>query len=274
MSRARRYVIVVAVVAAATAAAATAFGQTVTIGQPVGGATCALAGVFFQTSVASTSASFVVPAGQWTLTSWSTDSNGAGSMGLVVVRANGGGTYKVVGTSPVEDLSALGAGVKTFSTSISVQGGDLLGFWGQFGTNCGFSTGNAGDEFGLLGGSHPSTGTVFTPSVLSTATMDISATLTRGSGSSPGNSSRGGYCSVAGDTWADGSAIPAGTFLNLDIGQASSDARFKGATPAAYFQGAGITCDNPPTGYMDTGTKVNSGGVVSVDGLYEYWSKS
>lgn len=88
------------------------------------------------------------------------------------------------------------------------------------------------------------------------------------------SSPRGGYCSVAGNTNPDGTPIPPGTFLNLDVGQATSDVNYKGAVPAAYFEGIGISCDNPPPGYTDTGTKVNSGGVVSADGLYEYWVKS
>jgi hypothetical protein len=89
----------------------------------------------------------------------------------------------------------------------------------------------------------------------------------------PVTSERGGYCSVAGNTNADGSPLAPGTFLNLAAGQASSDPRYKGAVPAVYFKGIGISCDNPPPGYSDSGAKVNSGGVVSADGLYEYWVK-
>jgi hypothetical protein len=85
---------------------------------------------------------------------------------------------------------------------------------------------------------------------------------------------RGGYCSVAGDTYPDGTPIPPGTFLNLPVTQASSDPHYTGVVSAAYFQGIGISCDNPPPGYTDSGTKVNSGGFVSADGLYEYWVKS
>jgi hypothetical protein len=87
-------------------------------------------------------------------------------------------------------------------------------------------------------------------------------------------SPRGGYCAVIGNTWADGTSIAPGTFLNLERGQASTDPEYKGATPAAYFQGIGITCDSPPAGYTDTGTKVNGGGATASDAIYEYWAKS
>ena len=50
----------------------------------------------------------------------------------------------------------------------------------------------------------------------------------------------------------NGTAIPAGTFLDLGVNQPATDARLKGATPAFYYQGKGISCDNLP-GYTKTG---------------------
>ena len=46
----------------------------------------------------------------------------------------------------------------------------------------------------------------------------------------PVGTGRAGYCAAAGDTWANGTAIPAGTFLNLASGQPSADSHYAGAT--------------------------------------------
>ena len=67
------------------------------------------------------------------------------------------------------------------------------------------------------------------------------------------HAARAGYCSVAGDTWLDGSPIEPGTFLNLDDGQPSTDWHYTGATPALDVQGLGLTCDPPPAGYGEQG---------------------
>ena len=65
---------------------------------------------------------------------------------------------------------------------------------------------------------------------------------------------RGGYCSIAGNTWQDGTAILAGTFLNLADGQpAAGD--YKGATSSYYLEGLGISCV-VPAGYAPTGESV------------------
>ena len=61
--------------------------------------------------------------------------------------------------------------------------------------------------------------------------------------------SRVGYCSVAGDTWKDGSPMTAGTFLDLVDGQPLTDPHYRGATYASYVEGRGLTCDAPPAGY-------------------------
>jgi hypothetical protein len=64
-----------------------------------------------------------------------------------------------------------------------------------------------------------------------------------------------GYCSVAGNTWADGTAIPAGTFLNLDAGQTENDPHYAGATSAFYYEGRGISCGTL-AGYTRTSERV------------------
>jgi len=50
------------------------------------------------------------------------------------------------------------------------------------------------------------------------------------------------YCSVAGDTWRDGTPITPGTFLNLLANQPATDSHYTGAVVAWYVQGEGLTC--------------------------------
>jgi hypothetical protein len=113
------------------------------------------------------------------------------------------------------------------------------------------------------------TTTAWTPHV---GNVDLAFTASFSSEES--SSPRGGYCAVAGNTTPAGAPIAPGTFLNLELGQASSDPNYKGAVAAAYFQGAGITCDDPPSGFRDTGTKVSEDGTMFGDAIYEYWTKT
>jgi hypothetical protein len=81
---------------------------------------------------------------------------------------------------------------------------------------------------------------------------------------------RGGYCSVAGNTFPDGTTIPPGTFLNLEIGQPDTDPFYAGAYPANYIEGIGLTCDPPPAGYVQDGLFP---GPFPQGNLYPYWRK-
>jgi len=82
---------------------------------------------------------------------------------------------------------------------------------------------------------------------------------------------RVGYCSVPGNTWADGSPIAPGTFLNLAQGQPGSDSHYIGAYPADYLQGVGITC-NVGAGFAPTGTEVGFWGDDT--GQYAFYAKA
>ena len=70
---------------------------------------------------------------------------------------------------------------------------------------------------------------------------------------------RGGYCSVKGNTWPNGTPLDPGTFLDLGTEQPNTDANFTGATPAFYYEGVGISCDRL-SGYHATGELVGYGG--------------
>jgi hypothetical protein len=81
-----------------------------------------------------------------------------------------------------------------------------------------------------------------------------------------------GYCSVAGNTnGITGAAIAPGTFLDLNYGQPTTDPHYKGAQPAIFVQGKGITCDPPPAGYVLSGLAGAAQGTI--DGAYPYWTK-
>lgn len=61
---------------------------------------------------------------------------------------------------------------------------------------------------------------------------------------------RTGYCAAAGNfNPFTGAPIKAGTFLDLWFGQPNTDPSYKGATPANFKIGVGLTCDGgTPTG--------------------------
>jgi hypothetical protein len=90
---------------------------------------------------------------------------------------------------------------------------------------------------------------------------------------------RAGYCSVAGDTYPDGTPIPVGTFLNLALGQPAVDPEYAGAQPAFYIQGIGVTCNPPsssfslsPVGPVDGLGQPNPPGVQLPGNIYPYYT--
>jgi hypothetical protein len=61
-----------------------------------------------------------------------------------------------------------------------------------------------------------------------------------------------------------------GQFLQLDYDQARSDPRYKGATFANFIAGQGLTCAQPPPGYVRHGFATSDLGVPP--GVYPYYS--
>jgi hypothetical protein len=84
------------------------------------------------------------------------------------------GQYTVVGVSATEALTA--STLNTFSTSIAVQGGDIIGSLTPDGGNCVDTTGVGGDAFGFQF-TTPTVGQVLTVSNGSGFLLDIAATL-------------------------------------------------------------------------------------------------
>ena len=88
----------------------------------------------------------------------------------------------------------------------------------------------------------------------------------------PNEQTRAGYCSVAGNTTPTGVPYPVGTFLNLLIGQPDTDPNYKGATPAFYIKGIGLTC-NLPGSATPGGATVDSTGHSGAPGsIYSYYT--
>ncbi len=91
---------------------------------------------------------------------------------------------------------------------------------------------------------------------------------------------RAGYCSVEGNSTDAGVSIPPGVFLNLELGQPDLDPHFKGAEPAFYIEGIGLTCDAPSQAFSlsdvgpvdDTG-QPNPPGIKLPGNIYPYFTK-
>lgn len=124
----------------------------VTIGQtnPAANRACGDGVTAVQTAVSS-GTSYTVPAGNWSITAWSTYAHG-GTMALVVLRPTATlNVYTVVGRSATQTLAAVSV-LQTFGLlpgtadpPIAVQGGDLLGFHSLASQGCNTDAG-AGDS--------------------------------------------------------------------------------------------------------------------------------
>jgi hypothetical protein len=85
-----------------------------------------------------------------------------------------------------------------------------------------------------------------------------------------GQFARAGYCSVPGNTAADGSALQPGTFLDLVVGEPSTNGHYAGSAPANFVKGAGLTCGSPPPGYTRQGFASDAEHVGT--GIYPYYA--
>jgi hypothetical protein len=162
----------VVAVAAASASAATTIGQTTASTNYA-----CLAEIDTQSAVAS-GTSFVVPAGRWLLSSWSTygGSTTGGLMGMMIFRPTAGPyVYTVVAESPIQSLSV--GVLNTFPASVVVQGGDLLGFWSGGGAACATFTGQLADLNPFQFGGEPPVGATVAMSVAPGFRLNISASL-------------------------------------------------------------------------------------------------
>src|SRR5262245_14538114 len=127
----RRAALTLVLGAAILAVPASAGAQTVTLGQvaPAGTASfCSLCS-HFQDTTEPTSPAYVIPAGNWTVTSWSVMSGTSndGGQRLQIWRPEGA-LYRLVAQSGLETvIAAPGGTTRTFSSNVAVQPGDHLG---------------------------------------------------------------------------------------------------------------------------------------------------
>ncbi len=172
-------VLCAAVVVSGLLAVSALGATTTTIGQTSATSdyTCEAGGeIDFQTGVAA-GASYVVPAGPWLLTSWSTHAGTpGGSMTLLILRATAvPGTYAIVAKSPRQELKV--GVLNTFSASFVVKGGDFLGLWSA-NAKCATITNDPGDLNPYKPGPEPAVGDTVTPTVFPGYLQNISATIT------------------------------------------------------------------------------------------------
>ncbi len=148
-----------------------------TIGQTNAAANYAcIAEIDAQSGVAS-GTGFVVPAGSWLLTSWSTFAGSVGgSMSLMIFRPTAvPNVYIVTAESPVQTL--VPSVMNKFSANVVVQGGDLLGFWSGNGAACATFTGLLADLNPFSFGSEPPVGATVMLITAPGFRLNISATI-------------------------------------------------------------------------------------------------
>jgi hypothetical protein len=173
-------VAIVGVIGVGGAAAAT----TTTIGQTDAAANypCSLDGEYDLAPAVASGPGYVVPDGDWTITSWSTFAGtfggSGGSMSMMVFRPDPStGGYTVLAESPVQALTP--GQLNTFPANVRAKGGDELGFWATGFAACSTETGLPGDVSPFEFGPQPAVGSALVPIVVNGYRANISATLTR-----------------------------------------------------------------------------------------------
>ncbi|MFN8026933.1 MAG: hypothetical protein U0W40_11440 [Acidimicrobiia bacterium] len=156
--------------------------STTTLGQLGSSNACGAANVDWVQSGVGSGTSYTVPAGNWNVTSWSTQAGGGGSsvaadLQLEIWRPTGTtDQFQLVGISPVGTTGTTGTSTFDLATPIAVQGGDLLGLRvltaGYYCVN--FLSGSAVNNGG---GSAPVPGDVKTLGVAGQYVLNVAASL-------------------------------------------------------------------------------------------------
>lgn len=278
---------------AGMAHAPNAQAETITLGQAASDTNCGIDLVVFNTATSVGGPSYVVPAGAWTITSFSIAGGaGGGSAALVVVRPIGApGAYAVVYSSAAQTLTA--GVVNTFPAAASVQGGDIIGIWGNTATECGVATGNPADVLEIFPTSAPPlAGTTFTTAMTVTDyTVNVSVVLTTASSTTPlpPPPPRVCVCTKQPIVRGDGTTGTFAEILLSQYGTTDESSPYFGANPAVFVEGYGLMCQvsevitygGNPSQFKDSGVKVDGTGMPAPPGLeavwvapYAYWIKS
>jgi hypothetical protein len=123
------------------------------IGLALGDTVCTVTG-FDSVQASSSGVSYAVPPGGTTITAWSVQAGAdRGPVGLEVWRPTAPPTYTLVGSGPLETLTA--NSLNTFSLAITVQEGDLIGLRVEGPLMCWRLTQNPADTVGFRFGATP-----------------------------------------------------------------------------------------------------------------------
>lgn len=244
--------LVAALLAIGTAPAA---AGTVTIGQTGTGYGCGPNAIWWQSS----GGSYTVPAGNWTVTSWSIDGAFGGQVAAVLLRPSGGGSYTVVGVSATETLTA--NVVNTFATSLPARGGDIIGISSVGGFGCA-AIGGAGDTVAWGCCAPAGVGdNLDTDSTVPNALLDLSATLVPGPGTSIPQVDAEFVCYSRYEQ-DGGAVVPASQAESLLAAGEWAPSAIAGNVTGADNVGAYHLECNPPASLAPTGAYVGDGGDV------------
>lgn len=260
----RRLLVAGLVALALVAVVPTAGAATVNLGSTGADTNCG-SGFIVINSQVGTGTPTIVPSGDWTLKTWSMSGGSGGTVGLRVLHPTGvTNQYRIVAASKTKTLTP--GVLNTFTASIFVHGGDVIGLFVETDTDCARFTGNPSDHFLVFDPNTPVGGVADALFGGSGYKLNLAAVLDSGSGQIP----YAGYCSAPGNTWPDGTLITPGTFLYLVYQQPATDLHYAGATSAIYVKGKGITCDPPPVGYTQQGYAGSD--LFVPEGLYPYFA--
>ncbi len=173
----------VLVVGAVEEASAATIGSTAPLGSAVGCAGCS----YFQHGSDSSSPSYVVPPGSWTITSWAATGGTGPESGTARLRVfrplptGAANRYLLVDQSPAATVPP--GAVTSYPADVGVSGGDVIGLrTGSEGQVPGTFAGAGGDESWLIGGDPGvaftvGTGTAYPGSSQIGRRVNVSATL-------------------------------------------------------------------------------------------------
>ena len=223
---------------------------------------------------------YVVPPGEWRLTSYGIAGGTTGGVGTIVV-------MRLLAVDPEPEFLVVYSGtpqlltpgvVNTFPANVLVEEGDVIALWMGSG-ECGVFTGSDDDliAVGTID-EPPSEGEVLTPPLFLTGfQVNISATLT--SISPPPPPPRAAVCTRTPVLRGDGTF---GLFADVLVSQLNTTdetSPYFGARPAIYVEGYGLVCQitdivtygGNPANYRDSGTRVDGTGAVAPPGLEAVW---
>lgn len=244
--KARILASIVGVVGALVLGLGPASASAATIGQTTASANYFCTAEYDLQTGVSSGTGFVVPPGSWLLTSWSTFAGSyGGSMGLMIFRpAAVPGAYTVIAESPVQSLAP--NGLNSFSASVVVQGGDLLGFWSGNAASCATFTELPEDVNPYGFGPEPQVGTTVFPAVAPGYLLNISATISSPAdlltnlladvtGQGPGTSLADKVTLVEGYVAANNKAAACSTLTDFISEVKAQDGKTLGAAQAVSF---------------------------------------